>query len=48
MLFDHDKKLIFFDGAKGTMLQKRGLKPGENPDLMCITAPEAVEEVHKL
>ncbi len=35
------------DGAMGTMLQQAGLQPGENPDLWCITHPEAVTEIHK-
>ena len=43
-----DLGIIFYDGAMGTMLQKRGSKPGELPDLMNITAPDAVCEVHKL
>jgi len=30
------------------MLQKYGLKPGDKPDLMNITAPEAVESVHRM
>ena len=29
------------------MLQQAGLQPGENPDLWCITHPEAVTEIHK-
>jgi len=48
MIFDSYGKYIFYDGAMGTMLQKFGLKPGEKPDLMNITAPEAVENIHKM
>jgi len=48
MIFDSYGKYIFYDGAMGTMLQKRGLKPGERSDIMNITAPQAVEEVHRL
>ena len=49
MLFNHDTPgIIFYDGAMGTMLQKRGLKPGDMPDLMNISKPDAVYEVHKL
>lgn len=48
MLSDFNNKIIFYDGAMGTMLQKRGLKSGEMPDLMNITTPDAVEEVHRL
>ena len=36
---------IIFDGAMGTELQKRGLKPGEPSELMNFTAPEKVAEV---
>lgn len=43
-----DKDFYFYDGAMGTMLQKRGLKPGERPDIMNITAPAVVEEVNRL
>ncbi|MDR3277784.1 MAG: homocysteine S-methyltransferase family protein [Oscillospiraceae bacterium] len=42
-----DGDFIFFDGAMGTMLQKRGLPPGQRPDVMNITAPEAVLDVHR-
>jgi 5-methyltetrahydrofolate--homocysteine methyltransferase len=41
-------KIIFYDGAMGTMLQKRGLKPGSKPVLMNMTAPDTVREVHSL
>ncbi|MDR2598918.1 MAG: homocysteine S-methyltransferase family protein [Oscillospiraceae bacterium] len=48
MIFDEFGNYIFYDGAMGTMLQQRGLKPGERPDLMNISNPEAVESVHRL
>jgi len=48
MLFDSCGKYIFYDGAMGTMLYKYGLKSGDRPDLMNITAPEAVESIHKM
>lgn len=35
-----------FDGAMGTMLQNRGLAPGQSPEELNITAPEIVESVH--
>jgi len=47
-MFFADRKFIFYDGAMGTMLQKRGLKPGERPDMMNIKSPDAVENVHRL
>jgi len=33
------------DGAMGTMLQKRGLKPGECPERMNLERPEVLEEI---
>ena len=29
---DLGKKLLFFDGGMGTLLQAKGLKPGELPE----------------
>ncbi|MCL2153347.1 MAG: homocysteine S-methyltransferase family protein, partial [Oscillospiraceae bacterium] len=46
MLMDGGK-YIFYDGAMGTMLQKHGLKQGERPDIMNMTAPDVVESVHR-
>jgi len=36
---------LITDGAWGTELQRRGLAPGQNPDLWNLTRPELVEEV---
>ena len=36
-----------FDGAIGTMLQNAGMKPGECPELLNITKPQIVQQVHK-
>jgi len=36
---------VLTDGAWGTQLQARGLKPGEVPDLWNLTRPETVSEV---
>jgi len=47
MLFENSK-YVFFDGAMGTMLQKNGLKSGDRPDIMNISAPEVVENIHRL
>ena len=38
--------LIFFDGAMGTELQKRGLRTGELPEMLSLTHPEVIEEIH--
>jgi len=41
------KKLLFFDGGMGTMLQSAGLKPGEIPDLWNVSNGDKVIAVHK-
>ncbi len=43
-----EKNYILLDGAMGTMLQKRGLKLGGIPEELNITAPETIEEIHRL
>ena len=40
-------KLIFLDGAMGTMLQRAGLKPGALPELLALTDPEMLTRVHR-
>ena len=40
-------KVLFSDGAWGTFLQKKGLKPGECPELWCIDRPSDVLDVAK-
>lgn len=40
-------KMLFFDGAMGTMLQKNGLKSGETPELLNLTNPGLIESIHK-
>jgi len=40
-------KTLISDGAWGTFLQKKGLKPGECPELWCIDRPDDVFEVAK-
>ena len=41
------KKILFLDGGMGTLLQERGLKPGELPETWNVTNPEAVKDIHK-
>lgn len=41
------KELLFFDGAMGTMMQRAGLKPGENGELWNILYPERIFAIHK-
>jgi 5-methyltetrahydrofolate--homocysteine methyltransferase len=46
-MFDFSKGVVFYDGAMGTMLQNKGLKPGEKPDFLNMSNPSAVESVHR-
>lgn len=41
------KKVLFFDGGTGSMLQKMGLKPGELPELWNVLKPENLIKLHK-
>lgn len=38
-------EILISDGAMGTFLQKKGLKPGDSPELWCLTHPEAVKDI---
>ena len=40
-----DSKIILFDGAMGTEIFKRGIKPGKLPDLVNIENPEVIVEI---
>jgi 5-methyltetrahydrofolate--homocysteine methyltransferase len=40
-------RVLISDGAWGTFLQKKGLQPGECPELWCIERPEDVLDVAK-
>jgi 5-methyltetrahydrofolate--homocysteine methyltransferase len=42
------RDVLVIDGAMGTMLQRSGLEPGACPELLNVTAPEMVAEVHRL
>ena len=41
-----NKRRIYFDGGMGTLLQKKGLKPGEKPELWNITHAEDITDIH--
>ena len=41
------ERRVYLDGGCGTMLQKRGLKSGEPPELWNITHPEEIVRLHK-
>ena len=38
-------EILISDGALGTFLQAKGLKPGECPESWCVTHPEVVREI---
>jgi 5-methyltetrahydrofolate--homocysteine methyltransferase len=41
------ERILVLDGAMGTLLQERGLKPGGCPEEMNLTAPEVVAGIHR-
>ena len=41
------KHIVYLDGGMGTLLQARGLKPGEHPERWNLSHPEAIIEIHK-
>ena len=41
------KKRLYFDGGTGTVLQGRGLRAGEPPEIFTLTHPEIIEELHR-
>lgn len=41
------ENIIYLDGGMGTLLQERGLAPGELPELWNITRSEIITEIHK-
>ncbi|MBR1658453.1 MAG: homocysteine S-methyltransferase family protein [Synergistaceae bacterium] len=41
------EKIYFFDGAMGTMLQARGLKLREIPEILSLTQPELIRSIHR-
>ena len=38
---------VYLDGGTGTLLQKRGLKPGELPERWNITHPDVIVDIHR-
>lgn len=42
-----NERVLVLDGAMGTMLQERGLQPGQSPEEMNLTMPEVVAGVHR-
>lgn len=41
------KELLYFDGGMGTLLQERGLQPGELPETWNLLHAEKIREIHR-
>ena len=41
-----NKKRLYIDGGMGTLLQKRGLQPGELPETWNLTHPDDITDIH--
>lgn len=41
------KRIVFFDGGIGTLLQEQGLAPGELPEIWNITHKDTVVKIHR-
>ena len=39
--------IVYLDGGMGTLLQDRGLRPGESPETWNLTHPEEVAAIHR-
>ncbi|MEG0370489.1 MAG: homocysteine S-methyltransferase family protein, partial [Hungatella sp.] len=46
ILEEMKKRILFFDGGMGSLLQAQGLKPGELPETFGILHPEVLEQIH--
>lgn len=40
------QRRLFFDGGMGSLLQAKGLKPGELPETWNLLHPDTIEEIH--
>lgn len=41
------QRVLFLDGGMGSLLQERGLKPGELPETWNLSHPEVVQQIHR-
>lgn len=41
------KDLLYFDGGMGTLLQSKGLSPGELPEVWNLTRPDEIIDIHR-
>ena len=39
--------VLFLDGGMGTLLQEKGLRPGESPERWNLSHPEVITEIHR-
>ena len=39
--------IVYLDGGMGTLLQKRGLKPGELPERWNISNPDVIADIQR-
>ena len=42
-----NRKITYLDGAMGTMLQAQGIELGKAPEVLNITKPEAIIDIHR-
>jgi|LSQX01.1.fsa_nt_gb 5-methyltetrahydrofolate--homocysteine methyltransferase len=42
-----EERVLFFDGAMGTMVQRAGLKAGQQPEVYNMIHPEIITSIHK-
>ena len=47
LLSELGKRVIFFDGGMGTLLQEKGLGPGELPEPWNLTRPDVISGIHR-
>ena len=40
------KRILFFDGGMGTLLQEQGLQAGELPETWNLKNPEPIIQIH--
>ena len=41
------ENLVYLDGGMGTLLQKRGLQPGELPERWNLSHPDVIVDIQK-
>ncbi len=41
------ENIVYLDGGMGTLLQQRGLQPGEYPERWNVTHPEVITDIHR-